>query len=195
MDFVAIDFETANNKRSSVCSMGLAFVERGKLVRTEHFYIKPTPNYFDSFNTNLHGISDKLTNKEKTFGQHWEIFKEYFENKTLIAHNAAFDFSVLRSILDECNFDYPDLDYHCTLRLSKVALPLKQHILSDVANYFKINLQHHNAESDAKVSALIALKLCDKFKVCSIEELTAKFGFSPGRICSKTRTYKPYSKQ
>lgn len=31
-NFAAIDFETANNKRSSVCSVGLVIVREGKIV-------------------------------------------------------------------------------------------------------------------------------------------------------------------
>ena len=31
-DFAAIDFETANFKRESVCSVGLVLVEEGKIV-------------------------------------------------------------------------------------------------------------------------------------------------------------------
>lgn len=33
-NFAAIDFETANNKRSSVCSVGLVIVREGKIVNT-----------------------------------------------------------------------------------------------------------------------------------------------------------------
>ncbi len=31
-NFAAIDFETANNKRSSVCSVGLVIVREGKII-------------------------------------------------------------------------------------------------------------------------------------------------------------------
>ena len=32
---IAIDFETANEERGSACSVGLAFIEDGKVVRVE----------------------------------------------------------------------------------------------------------------------------------------------------------------
>ena len=32
-DFAAIDFETANNERSSVCSVGIVVVREGKIVK------------------------------------------------------------------------------------------------------------------------------------------------------------------
>ena len=33
MDFIAIDFETANNLRSSVCSVGIVQVKNGKIYK------------------------------------------------------------------------------------------------------------------------------------------------------------------
>ena len=169
MNFIAIDFETANSNRSSICSVGIAIVENGKLMGTEHIYVKPTPNYYDSFNTCLHGICDSDTKNEKTFKQQWKDLKQHFHNKTIIAHNASFDCSVLRFTLDEAALAYPDLDYHCTLMLAKETLSLANHTLADVSNHFKIKLNHHNAESDAQAAAIIALKLCEKFKASSLE--------------------------
>lgn len=37
MNFVAIDFETANSNRSSICSVGIAIVEKGKIVASNIF--------------------------------------------------------------------------------------------------------------------------------------------------------------
>jgi len=195
MNFIAIDFETANSNRSSICSVGIAIVENGKLLGTEHIYLKPTPNHYDAFNTYLHGICDKDTKNEKTFKEQWKHLKKHFHNKTIVAHNASFDCSVLRFTLDDANLAYPDLDYHCTLMLAKETLPLAAHTLADVSKHFKIKLKHHNAESDAQAAALIALKLCDKYKASSLEQLSISFGFKIGKIVSQTGTYRPFSKR
>lgn len=37
MDFVAIDFETANEKRNSACSIGLTVVKNNKLLKKNIF--------------------------------------------------------------------------------------------------------------------------------------------------------------
>ena len=195
MNFIAIDFETANSNRSSICSVGIAIVKNGKLLGTEHIYVKPTPNYYDSFNICLHGICDSDLKNEKTFKQQWKDLKKYFHNKTIIAHNASFDCSVLRYTLYEAALAYPDLDYHCTLMLAKETLSLANHTLADVSNHFKIKLNHHNAESDAQAAAIIALKLCEKFKASSLEQLSTSFGFKVGKIVSQTKTYRPFSKR
>jgi DNA polymerase-3 subunit epsilon len=140
MNFTAIDFETANSVRSSICSVGLAVVQKGKIVGTNHIYIKPTPNYYDSYNSYLHGISDKDTRNKNTFKELWKDLKPYFHNQTIIAHNASFDCSVLRYTLDCSNLAYPDLAYHCTYRLSQESLNLPSHKLNEVSKHFNIKL-------------------------------------------------------
>ena len=45
LDFAAIDFETANGCRSSVCSVGVVVVRGGELVDTFYSLIQPEPNY------------------------------------------------------------------------------------------------------------------------------------------------------
>ena len=57
MNFVTIDFETANNMPQSACSIGLAkFDEEGKVVDTFYSLIKPPKNYdyFYSRNIDIH---------------------------------------------------------------------------------------------------------------------------------------------
>ena len=44
-DFAAIDFETANYDRSSVCSVGVVIVRDGEIVDKFYSLIQPEPNY------------------------------------------------------------------------------------------------------------------------------------------------------
>ena len=45
-DFAAIDFETANNERTSVCSVGVVIVREGEFVDSFYSLIQPEPNYY-----------------------------------------------------------------------------------------------------------------------------------------------------
>ena len=45
-DFAAIDFETANNERSSVCSIGIVIVRNREIVDNFYSLIQPEPNYY-----------------------------------------------------------------------------------------------------------------------------------------------------
>ena len=60
-DFVAIDFETANSERSSVCSVGIVVVREGEIVQKHYALIQPEPNYYNFHNTRVHGLSAKDT--------------------------------------------------------------------------------------------------------------------------------------
>ena len=42
-NFAAIDFETANNERTSVCSVGVVIVRDGEIVDTFYSLIQPEP--------------------------------------------------------------------------------------------------------------------------------------------------------
>ena len=46
-DFAAIDFETANNERTSVCSVGVIIVRNGEIVDSFYSLIQPEPNYYN----------------------------------------------------------------------------------------------------------------------------------------------------
>ncbi len=108
MDFVALDFETANSSRGSVCSIGLVEYENGKLKKEYYRLVKPKRNYFSSFNISIHGITKQDVEGAYEFDELWE--KEIhglLEGKLVVAHNAQFDMSVLRAVLDQYNLPYP----------------------------------------------------------------------------------------
>lgn len=48
-DFAAIDFETANECRSSVCSVGVVIVRDGQIVDSFYSLIHPEPEYYKWF--------------------------------------------------------------------------------------------------------------------------------------------------
>ena len=60
-DFAAIDFETANRNPSSVCSVGVVIVRGGEVVERIYRLIRPCPNYYDYWNTRVHGLTRQDT--------------------------------------------------------------------------------------------------------------------------------------
>ena len=65
-DFAAIDFETANGKRTSVCSVGVVIVRNGKIVKKIYRLIRPCPNYYTQWTTAVHGLT-QIRKKRKIF--------------------------------------------------------------------------------------------------------------------------------
>jgi len=85
--FAALDFETANQHRSSVCSVGLVVVENGVITDTYYSLIKPFPNFYNSLNTNIHQLTFLDTFNAKPFYELWNVIYSKIGNKPIVAHN------------------------------------------------------------------------------------------------------------
>ncbi|MBC8016412.1 MAG: 3'-5' exonuclease [Sporomusaceae bacterium] len=172
MNFVAIDFETANSSRSSVCSLAAVTVENGQIVRTAYSLIRPPVMKFDYRNIQIHGIKPEDVMNKPTFDQLWERICPHLENKIVLAHNAAFDISVLRNILQEYSLPMPRLKHACTVQIAKKAWPGGENYkLSTLAQRFRINFEHHNALHDARTCAKIVILAGQELKAESLAHL------------------------
>lgn len=160
-DFAAIDFETANEHLSSVCSVGIVIVREGLIVERFYSLIQPEPDYYNYSNTLVHGITEKDTLKEEVFPKVWQQIEILIEGLPLVAHNKGFDEACLKAAFRTYQMDYPDYRFYCTLAESRRQLRhLPNHKLNTVAEdcgYILTN--HHNALADAEACAEIALQL------------------------------------
>lgn len=196
INFIAIDFETANNNRHSICSIGIAWVENGVIVKSEERLVKPTPNDFDWFNSNLHGITASLVENEPTFEERWRVLKDEFKDKTIVAHYTGFDMSALRDAITYYGLAPVDFNFLCTMICSRIAFDgFINYTLGNICNELGIEMeQHHNAKSDAVAAAEIMLAVCKVSEVESIEELVPKIGVKSG-VFGLLDNYKPCRKK
>lgn len=159
-DFVAIDFETANGRRCSVCSVGLIIVRDGEIVDRFYSLVRPTPNYYSYWTTEIHGLTQADTDSAPIFPQVWAQVAEKIKGLPLVAHNRPFDESCLKAVFAEYGMEYPDYEFHCTLAASRRTLDLPSHQLPLVAEACGFHLEnHHDALVDAEACAAIALKI------------------------------------
>ncbi len=185
MDFVAIDFETANEKRGSACSVGIVEVKGGEIVDKQHFFIKPLEMRFEKINVGIHGITPEVVSNSPIFGDLWSRLLPFFEHSVVVAHNASFDMSVLRYCMHDAAIVPPEISYICSCNVSRAAWPeLNSHRLPILAHYHGLSLEHHDALSDAIVSAQLMLLAAKCLCVNSIEEVSREAGVSIGRIKS-----------
>ncbi len=193
MDCIAIDFETANEERSSPCSVGVVVVKNGQVANTFYRLIQPKDNYFDPFNISIHGITPEDVENQPEFPIIWEELRPFLQSGLVIAHNASFDMSVLRHTLELYGLPFPAVNYTCSRIIAKKAWPdLLSFALSVVAAHLGIELDHHNALSDANASALVALRACQLLEADSLEHLSKKTGIVHGCIM-EDGTYFPAS--
>lgn len=163
-DFAAIDFETANGKRSSVCSVGIVIVRGGKIVDRFYSLIRPRPNYYSEFTTAIHGLDHYDTDYADNFPEVWAQVCQRLEGLPLVAHNRAFDESCLKAVFSAYNMEYPDYEFHCTLTASRRCLRLPNHQLHTVAAACGFDLaNHHHALADAEAASAVCLEICKRF--------------------------------
>jgi DNA polymerase-3 subunit epsilon len=161
-DFAAIDFETANNHPSSICSVGVVIVRNGLIAEKIYQLIRPEPEWYSFWNTQTHGLTFEDTVHAEVFPFVWAKIAPQITGLPLAAHNSPFDENCLRAAHRAYRMDYPDYTFHCTCRASRKAFgkTLPNHQLHTVAAYCGFDLtNHHHALADAEACAHIAIKL------------------------------------
>lgn len=161
-DFAAIDFETANQIRSSVCSVGIVIVRDGKIVDKFYSLIYPRPDFFTYWTTQVHGLTMQDVEDAPTFPDVWAQIAPKIEGLPLVAHNSPFDEGCLKAVFEEYCMEYPNYEFYCTCRASRQILKdkLPNHQLHTVAEYCGYDLtNHHHALADAEACAAIAIQL------------------------------------
>lgn len=171
MDFVSIDFETANASRDSACALGAVVVRNGKIVERRYSLINPAVP-FQRFCTYIHGITEQAVESMPSFSQlHASIFS-MLDGRTVIAHNASFDMAVLKASCESRSLDFPSCNWFCSVEMARKAWPeFPHHRLNALCEEFDLNLKHHNAIEDATACAMLVLICARQFGADSIEEL------------------------
>ena len=161
-NFAAIDFETANECASSVCSVGVVVVRDGEIVDSFYSLIRPEPNYYKWFCQRVHGLGHEDTDDAEVFPRVWERVEPLIEGLPLVAHNSPFDEGCLRAVMRVYRMDWPDYRFYCTCRAARrfYGRTLPNHQLHTVAEACGFHLEnHHHALADAEACAAIAMKI------------------------------------
>ncbi|SMC81384.1 3'-5' exonuclease [Moheibacter sediminis] len=145
--FTAIDFETAQGYRWSICQVGLVRVENGIITDKHSILVQPPDNYYWYKNTEIHGISSRHTANSPNFEEVWNQIEPYIKHQNVVAHNAfGFDFPCLKQTLEWYGLPMPEFDGHCTYKIFRQRLNL-------LCQHYQIPLNHHDALSDALACA------------------------------------------
>lgn len=160
-NFAAIDFETANFERSSVCSVGVVIVRDGKITDSFYSLIQPEPNYYNYRCMEVHGLCQEDTDDAPVFPEVWAQIEPLIEGLPLVAHNSQFDEGCLKAVFKVYQMDYPDYIFYDTLYASRRTFRyLPNHQLHTVAAECGYDLEnHHHALADAEACAWIAREI------------------------------------
>jgi len=101
------------------------------------------------------------------------MYQTFFEKIDFaVAHNAIFDKNVLYACCKRHGIVKPNVDFQCTMRLSRKIFRLYPTNLPAVCRNFNIALCHHNALSDTLACAKIMIEIIrvisqEKSRFCS----------------------------
>jgi DNA polymerase III subunit epsilon len=187
MDFLALDFETATSQHDSPCELGIAVVRGGVVREVHNWMIKPRywPN-FSPWNVMVHGIKPEDVAGAPRWDGIWNEVAEILHGQTVVAHNAAFDMSVLRSTLASHRLQHPTFQYFCSVGMAKKLWPgMPKYDLKTLCSHHRIPLRHHRASHDAEATATLVIKALAGYPQMPVPHLLQALkvkvgGFFPG---------------
>ncbi|HET7386190.1 MAG TPA: exonuclease domain-containing protein [Nocardioidaceae bacterium] len=185
LDFTAIDFETANSYRGSPCAVGLVRVRNGQPVDERRWLIRPPEqvDYFDGFNTVLHGIDAEMVRDAPRWDNVLPAIVDYIGDDVVVAHNAGFDIGVIRYACAVDNIEWPEMQFLCTMVMARRALSLPTYRLPFVAELLGFDMgDHHDPLADAHGVVGVVRALAEAAGVTDLADLAATHHMSIGRM-------------
>lgn len=162
--FVAIDFETADYGADSACSVGLVRVRDNSIEEEMVRLIRPPRNDFRF--TYIHGLTWEDVQDAGTFAEVWPEIADFIADAPfLVAHNAPFDRKVLNSCLEAAAIVADLPEFICTVQVARHKLQIKPAKLSNVCAVLGIDLNHHEALSDARACAKVLIEASRQAKM------------------------------
>ena len=156
----AFDVETPNRYADRVCSIGVTLIERGKVRERFECLVDPD-TFFDDFCVSVHGITPEDVEGEPEFPVIWDRIGGFFRDSLVIAHNAAFDLSVLKKLFLHYGIEEEPVRYADTLRISRAVYGkrMPNHRLGTLCENLGIGLDAHHAGSDSLACAELYLRM------------------------------------
>jgi DNA polymerase-3 subunit epsilon len=121
--------------------------------------IRPAPNYYSWWATDIHGLGYNDTVDAETFPDVWRKIAPLIEGLPLVAHNSRFDEGCLRRVHEHYEMKYPEYKFHCTCQMARKAFRgLDDYRLPTVAAHVGFDFtNHHHALAEACATIAMAI--------------------------------------
>lgn len=154
--FIAVDVETASRHQGSICQIGLACFDDGALAWQWSALVDPEGE-FDPFNIDIHGITPERVAGAAKWPAVVECIAGSLREQTIVSHT-RFDQIALAAASERYGLELPNcrwIDSHAIAR--HVWPEMGRHRLRDLCETLGIELNHHDALSDATACGRIIL--------------------------------------
>ncbi len=158
--------EKQNGKQKLVKSMGAAHVESDikqleSLARKEIEKLSKQKAIEFIYDQDVHQITENDTADVPFFDKVYPEIKKRLSGRTIVAHNESFDRGILQKTMADFGIDYSDLNianrWECTMKIYR-AKGYKPYKLNACCKINGIELNHHDALSDARACAMLYIK-------------------------------------
>lgn len=163
MQFFALDVETANSNRSSICQIGIAKYVDGKLIDEWSTLVDPE-DYFDPYNISIHKIQPSMVEGQPKFKDIANQLKYFLEGNLTVSHG-AFDRVALGRAHSRYGLDQLNTVWLDTVRVARRAWKDSSwggFGLSNICKNLGYQYLEHDALSDAKAAAFVLLNALEK---------------------------------
>lgn len=195
--YVAIDLETANADKDSVCEIGLARFVGGVFVSSWSSIVKPSRNpSVDVRNYSIHGISQEDIDNSREIGEVWAEIVDFIGPDALVAHNATQDLNKLFATLDASSSFISEakilnLNFLCTLTAArKIILDTEDKRLETLCEHYGILYENverngvtaHTAEQDAIAAGMLLAIMLQRHGATDLTQFCEMVGLKLGEV-------------
>lgn len=163
LNFVALDFETANSNYVSICQIGIVVFKNGEIVEKVSQLIDPK-TYFAPEYIGKHGISESDVQGKPTFKQFFETLNSYLQDQ-IVAHHQPFEFVAYHQACEyyelnpvACSW----LDVGKVVRRLWAGFQYKGYGLENIAGHLGIIYEPHDACEDAGAAGQVLIAACQQ---------------------------------
>src|ERR1035441_5539349 len=158
MEFVALDVETANAGSSSICQIGIARFEDGRLAEEWSTLVNPE-DYFDSFNVSIHGITADMVKDAPVFPEVIAEIRRRCTKRIVLSHTPFDRVAVAQACAkyDLEGFECTWLDSARVARRAWTEFAQGGYGLDNVCDAIGYDFRHHDALEDAKAAGHVLL--------------------------------------
>ena len=160
--FNAIDVETANADRASICQIGIVHVQDSVVVDRWQTLVNPE-DWFDPWNVSIHGIDEKDVRRSPTLPDVREELRRRLRGSVLVSHT-SFDRVALERAMTRYDLEQLQVTWLDSAKIVRRAWPdrygRRGYGLKNVATDLDISFAHHDALEDARAAAEIVLSAC-----------------------------------
>ncbi|TRV74506.1 DEDDh family exonuclease [Streptomyces sp. 130] len=152
--YAVVDVETTGLARDDRIVSAAVYRLDARGDVEDHWYTLVNPER-DPGPVWIHGLTSDVLEGAPLFPEIAAELSERLADRVLVAHNAAFDWSMLAREYARASVTAPVRQRLCTIALAKeLRLPLPNHKLASLAEHFGVVQQHaHHALDDARVLA------------------------------------------